>query len=170
MTLARWIVLLVALERLGELALAHRNTERLIREGGRTVGDSHYPFMVLLHGGWLCALWFWSDRGGPPIVALLVLYGVLQLARLWVLASLGRYWTTRIVTLPGAPLVRKGPYRFLRHPNYLIVTAEIATLPLALRAWAIALIFSALNAGLILWRIRVEDRALAERRGADRLY
>jgi methyltransferase len=88
----------------------------------------------------------------------------LQAARLWVLASLGRFWTTRIVILPGAPLVRRGPYRYLRHPNYLVVAAEIAVLPLVFGAWGIALVFSLLNLVLLIQRIRVEDAALAPRR------
>jgi methyltransferase len=89
----------------------------------------------------------------------------LQGMRLWVIASLGPYWTTRIITLPNAALVRRGPYRYLRHPNYAVVIAEIAALPLAFGAWDIAVAFSALNAALIAWRIRVEDRILDPRRG-----
>ena len=88
----------------------------------------------------------------------------LQAARVWVLATLGRYWTTRIITLPDAPLVRRGPYRFVRHPNYLIVAAEIAVLPLVFGAWQIALVFSILNLLLLSHRIRRENAALAGRR------
>ena len=84
--------------------------------------------------------------------------------RLWVILRLGRCWTTRIITLPGAPLVRRGPYQFLRHPNYLIVQAEIAVLPLAFGAWEVALLFSVLNGQLLRRRIRIEDEALAPRR------
>jgi len=94
------------------------------------------------------------------------LFAVLQLARLWVLVSMGRYWTTRVLTLPGAPLVRRGPYRWVRHPNYLIVVGEIAVLPLIFGAWQIALVFSVANAILLAWRIRIEDAALAPRRNA----
>jgi methyltransferase len=97
-------------------------------------------------------------------VPLLLAFAVLQGLRLWVLMSLGRYWTTRVITLPDAPLVRRGPYRFLRHPNYLVVAAEIAVLPLAFGAWAVAAVFSALNAALLAWRISLEDHALAPRR------
>jgi len=92
---------------------------------------------------------------------------VLQGLRVWVLATLGRYWTTRIITLPGAPLVRRGPYRWLRHPNYVVVAGEIAVLPLAFGAWQIAVVFSLANA-LVLWiRIRSEERALATRPRED---
>jgi len=99
-----------------------------------------------------------------PNWCLLGVYGLLQLARIWIVATLGPYWTTRIVTVPGAPLVRRGPYRFLRHPNYAVVCAEIAVLPLAFHAVEIAIVFSILNAALLSWRIRVEERALAQRR------
>ena len=91
-------------------------------------------------------------------------FALLQLGRIWVIASLGRYWTTRIITLPDAPLVRTGPFRYFRHPNYLLVVAEIAVLPLAFGAVAIAAIFSALNLMLIARRIRIEERVLAPRR------
>jgi len=97
---------------------------------------------------------------------LLGLYGLLLGFRLWVMVSLGPYWTTRIITLPQAPLVRRGPYRFMRHPNYAVVAAEIAVLPLVFGAWHIAVVFSLLNLLLLRLRIRVEDAALASRRSA----
>jgi methyltransferase len=84
----------------------------------------------------------------------------------WVIWSLGPYWTTRLITLPGAPLIRRGPYRFCRHPNYLVVVLEIAVLPLAFGAWEIAAVFSVLNAGVLAYRIGIENAMLAERRGA----
>ncbi len=99
----------------------------------------------------------------PVFWPLLAVFALLQAARLWVIASLGRYWTTRIITLPGAPIVRRGPYRWLRHPNYAIVAAEIAVLPLAFGAWPIAVVFSGLNALLLRHRIRLEEQALAPR-------
>jgi len=101
----------------------------------------------------------------PPVWPLLSLFVLLQLGRLWVISSLGRYWTTRIITLPDTPLVRTGPFRYLRHPNYLLVIAEIAMLPLAFGAIAIATVFSALNLVLITRRIRIEESVLAPRRG-----
>lgn len=166
MTTVEWIVLLVALQRLAELAYARRNQARLLAAGGREVGAGHYPLLMLVHAGWLAALWLWVPADAPVHWPLLALFLLLQLARLWVVASLGRYWTTRIVTVPGAPLVRRGPYRFLRHPNYLVVALEIAILPLAFGAWAIAILFSLLNGTLLAWRIRVEEAALAGRPGA----
>jgi methyltransferase len=161
------IVLLVAAQRLAELVHGQRNARRLLAEGAVEAGAGHYPLLVLVHAGWLMALLVVASREPDIDWWLVGLYGLLQIGRFWVLASLGRYWTTRLISLPGAPLVRRGPYRVLRHPNYLIVVAEIAVLPLALGAWRTALAFSVLNAAILAWRIRVEDRALAERRVRD---
>ena len=158
------VVALVAAQRLGELALAMRNTRALLRAGGVEHGKAHYPLFILLHSSWLLALLVLVPGGTPIIWPPLALFILLQLLRLWVIATLGRFWTTRIVSLPGAALVRRGPYRLLRHPNYLIVAGEVALLPLAFRAWAIAIVFSLLNLALLAWRIAVEERALAPRR------
>jgi len=157
------ILALVAAQRLGELWLATRNTRALLARGGREVGAAHYPLFVLLHGGWLASLFVAVPAGAPVDMALLGLFVLLQLCRLWVIATLGRYWTTRIITVPDAPLIRHGPYRLMRHPNYAVVTAEIAVLPLVFGAWGIALLFTVLNAALLLHRIRVEEAALADR-------
>ncbi len=164
MNLALAIVLLVALQRLAELLHGQRNAKRLLAEGAVEAGAGHYPVIVLVHAGWLMALLIVASRAPEIDWWLLGLYGLLQIGRFWVLASLGRYWTTRLINLPGAPLVRHGPYRFLRHPNYLIVVAEIAVLPLVFGAWRTALVFSALNAAVLAWRIRIENRMLTERR------
>jgi methyltransferase len=158
------IVLIVATLRAAELVYAARNSRRLLAEGGREVGGDHYPLFVLLHGGWLAALFFLVPADAPVHPVPLALFGVLLAARAWVILSLGYYWTTRVITVPDAPLVRGGPYRFVRHPNYLVVAGEIAVLPLAFGAWPIALAFSLLNAALLRHRIRVEDGALAARR------
>ncbi len=120
------IVLLVAAQRLAELLYGQRNARRLLAEGAIEAGSGHYPILVLVHAGWLMALLIVASRAPAIDWWLLGLYGLLQLGRLWVLASLGRYWTTRLITLAGAPLVRGGPYRFLRHPNHLVVMAEVA--------------------------------------------
>ena len=166
MSLCHLLVLLVLTQRLGEVAWARRNERRLRAAGGVEVGAGHYPLFFLLHGAWLAALALLVPAEAPVFWPLLALFALLQLGRLWVIATLGRYWTTRIITLPGAPLVRRGPYRWLRHPNYCIVAAEIAVLPLAFGAWQIALVFSVLNALLLRHRIRLEERALAPR-GTD---
>jgi methyltransferase len=118
----------------------------------------------LLHAGWLAAMALLVPAGAVPRWPLFALFAALQLLRLWVLVSLGRFWTTRLLTLPGAPLVQKGPYRWLRHPNYLVVAAEIALLPLAFGAVEIAILFSVANLLLLGRRIRVEERLLAPRR------
>jgi methyltransferase len=163
-SLLRILLLLVALARLAELALARRNTRRLLAAGGYETGRGHYPLIVLLHAAWLLALLFGVPADAAPRWGWLALFLLLQLGRVWVLLSLGRFWTTRIITLPGAPLVRRGPYRFLRHPNYLVVELEIVSLPLAFGAGWIALVFGLANATLLLWRVRAEETALAGRR------
>jgi methyltransferase len=157
---------LVVLQRLAELVLAARNTSRLRAAGAFELDARGYPAFVLLHGGWLASLALLVPATAPPSWPLLAVCAVLQLGRVWILASLGRRWTTRIIVLPGAPLVRSGPYRLVRHPNYLIVAAEIAVLPLAFGAVAIAIVFSLANLLLVARRIAIEERALAPRRQA----
>jgi methyltransferase len=149
----------VTLERLGELALARRNTRRLLARGAVEVGADHYPIIVGLHAAWLAGLWAlsWSR---PVVWPWLAVYAVLQALRAWTLWSLGEHWTTRIIVLPGAPLVRRGPYRFIPHPNYVVVVAEIAVLPLVFDMPTYALVFSALNASILWVRIRLENAAL----------
>ena len=164
MSLVQIVVLLVALERLAELALARRNTRRLLAAGGTEVGAEHYPLFVILHGCWLLALFVLVPDDAPVDWALLGLFVALQAGRAGVIASMGGRWTTRVIVVPNAPLVTRGPYRWLRHPNYLIVAAEIAVLPLAFGAWQIAVAFTALNLPLLAYRIRVEDRALTRQR------
>lgn len=155
---------LVLLERLIELVYAERNTRALLKRGAVEVGRQHYPFFVVLHAAWLIAIVLALPK--PPIIygLPLAMFLLLQIGRIWVLATLGSYWTTRIITLPGAPLVRRGPYRFLRHPNYVVVVGEIATLPLVFGEIWVAGVFSLLNALLLWWRIKQEDAALAPRR------
>ena len=164
MSLVQIAALLVAVQRLLEMAYAEHNARRLLADGGVEFGARHYPLFILLHGAWLAALFFLVPPEAPVSWPLLGLYLLLQVGRYWVLASLGRFWTTRVITLPGTALVRRGPYRWLRHPNYLILAAEVAVLPLAFGAWQIALAFSLANAALLAQRIRVEEAALAERR------
>ena len=156
---------LVAVERLGELAYAARNTAQLLERGAVELGANQYPFIVALHSTWLIAILGFAPAAAGPVWPLLGIYAALQLVRFWVIASLGPYWTTRIITLPDAPLIKRGPYRFLRHPNYAVVIAEIAVLPLAFHELGIALVFSALNLAVLAWRIRVENGALAMRHG-----
>ena len=152
---------LTTAQRLGELVLARRNTARLKARGAYEVGAGHYPLIVALHGAWLAGLWAWVIGRNPPLnLAWAGVYLALQGLRVWVLTSLGDRWTTRIIILPGAPLVRRGPYRFLPHPNYTVVVAEIAVLPLAFGLWPYSLVFTLLNLAVLTIRIRTENAAL----------
>ena len=151
---------LVLLQRGGELLLARANTARLLRRGAVEIDHAGYKWLVLLHAGWLAALAAAVPAATSPRWPLLALFLLLQTGRFWVIASLGRRWTTRLIVLPDAPRVASGPYRWLNHPNYLIVAGEIAILPLAFDALAIAAGFSACNALLLLRRIRLEQAAL----------
>ena len=161
-----WIVLaLVAIQRLVELFYANKNTKALLANGAVEVGARHYPLFIALHAAWLASMAIFIPRYAPPNWWLLGVFALLQGLRVWIVATLGPYWTTRIVNVPNAPLVRTGPYRFLRHPNYAVVCAEIAALPLAFGAVTIAVVFTILNAALLSVRIATENAALAQRRG-----
>lgn len=163
MTLAGLILGLVTLQRLGELVLSKRNTDRLRARGAHEVAPGHYPLIVLLHAAWLVGLWYLAVWRAPdtavswPWVAVFV---ILQALRIWVIATLGSRWTTRIIVLPGAPLVTNGPYRFMAHPNYCIVAGEILVLPLVFDLVWYGIVFSVLNAGVLWIRIRAEQAAL----------
>ena len=159
MSLGALILALVTLERVAELPWAAANTRRLLEAGGREVGSGHYAAIVALHAAWLAALW-WFAPGRPVSLPLLALFGLVELGRLWVLATLERRWTTRIIVVPGETLVARGPYRLVRHPNYVVVALEIALLPLVFGLWQVALVFSVLNAIVLSIRIRAEARAL----------
>ncbi len=155
-----WLIAFLIVQRLAELGLAQWNTMRLRAAGGVEFGAAHYPLLVALHAFWLLGLWiFGHGRSVDPIW--LVAFVILQAGRVWVIASLGRRWTTRVIVMPGAAPVARGPYRWLRHPNYLIVALEIAVVPLALGLPLFALVFSLANAALLAYRIRIENRALA---------
>jgi methyltransferase len=158
--LASVILALVTAQRLGELVLSRYNTSKLLARGAIEVGAGHYPLIVSVHAAWLIALWIWGRGESVNLVALAV-FIALQGLRVWIIATLGARWTTRIIVLPGEPLVASGPYRYLSHPNYAVVAAEIATLPLALHLPVLALIFTGLNAAVLAIRIRVETRALS---------
>jgi len=146
-------------QRLVELWWAKENATRLMASGGVEYGRSHLPLMILFHAAWLAGLGLLAyDRPVQPFF--LALFVVLQIARFWVLATLGRRWTIRIIVVPGERLVAQGPYRLLRHPNYAVVIGEIAVVPLALGLPVYALVFSVLNAGMLAIRIPAENAAL----------
>lgn len=164
-TFATTILALVTVQRLGELVWAQRNMRQLMAKGAREEAPGHYPLIVLLHASWLLGLW-WLAWDAPVNLFWLVVFVVLQLLRLWVLATLGERWTTKIVVLPGTEKITSGPFKFLNHPNYAVVIGEIAVLPLTFGLWLFAVVFSLLNAAVLFIRIRAENEAL-ERAGAE---
>ncbi len=160
MTLAAFILFLVTLQRLSELWIAKRNTQWLLERGGREAAPEHYPYIVAVHAAWLIGLWILAyDR--DVVLHWIGIFVVLQALRVWVLTTLGSRWTTRIIVLPKAPLVDKGPFKWISHPNYCVVVAEILVLPLAFGLIWYALLFSILNAIVLTIRIRAENAALA---------
>lgn len=159
MTAAIVILALVTVQRLVELVIARRHTQALLARGAHEVGAGHYPLIIAVHAAWLLSLWLLAP-GRPIIWPLIGLYVLLQGLRVWVLTTLGERWTTRIIVLPGAPLVSTGPYRWLRHPNYAVVVGEIAMLPLAFGLVWVALVFTLLNGAVLAIRIRAESQAL----------
>lgn len=161
MSFASIILLLVTLQRLGELVLADTNTRNLKGRGAIEVGTAHYPLIVAVHVAWLITLWILGRHQAVNLPALAV-FVLLQGLRVWIIATLGSRWTTRIIVLLGEPLIASGPYRFLAHPNYAVVAAEIAILPLALHLPITALVFTLLNAMVLFIRIRAESRVLSE--------
>ena len=163
MTSAEFILALVTLQRAAELVVSSRNTSQLRARGAFEVAPRHYPFVVAVHAAWLISLWLFG-RDQPLNAVALLLYIALQGLRLWVMWTLGARWTTRIIILPGEPLVAAGPFRFLPHPNYAVVAGEIAILPLVLGLPWLAALFTVLNAAVLFIRIRAENRALAASR------
>jgi methyltransferase len=159
-TLGVLLLAFLTAQRLSELVWSVHNTARLLAAGGVEFGRGHYPLMVALHAAWLIGLWMMAYN--RPVDSLwLTAFVLLQLGRVWVLASLGPRWTTRIVVFPGAPLVAEGPYRLLRHPNYAIVTGELVVVPLAFGLALFAALFFALNGVVLAVRIHAENAALA---------
>ena len=164
------ILSLVTLQRLAELYIANRNTKKLIASGGLEIGSNHYPIMVALHTLWLAGLWYLVIYQNPIVsMPWIIAYLVLEAARGWIIAALGSRWTTRVIVVPGETLVGEGPYKYFRHPNYMIVAAEIFILPLVFHMWWFAIIFGCINLALLAWRIREEERALKPLREENQL-
>jgi methyltransferase len=160
------LLLAVAGERLAELVVSQRHLRWARERGALESGKGHYPPMVVLHVGLLIGCLVEVNELGRPFVAwlgvpMLVVAAAAQALRWWCIRTLGPQWNTRVVVVPGLPLVRTGPYRWLRHPNYVAVVAEGVALPLVHSAWLTAVVFTALNAGLLVVRIRCENRLLA---------
>ena len=159
------LVLLVAFERLAELVVSNRNAAWSLERGGVEYGRGHYPFMVVLHSGFLVAMLVeaWVVRPDVPGAlawSMLALVLLSQGLRWWCIATLGPRWNTRVIVVPGLPRVEAGPYRFLSHPNYVAVVVEGIALPMVHAAWITALVFTVLNAALLTVRIGVENTAL----------
>ena len=156
------IIGFLVFQRLVELGIARRNHRALVARGAIEFGRRHYPALVALHAGWLLALLGTIDPQTPVSIPLLAVFLLLECGRVWVVVTLGSRWTTRVMVVPGAKRIRAGPYRYVNHPNYLIVCGEIAVVPLMFGAWTLAVIASVLNLLALRTRIRVENKALAE--------
>jgi methyltransferase len=159
------LVLLVGLERLAELVVSNRNAAWSLARGGRETGRGHYPVMVVLHSGLLVGMlveaWLLRPSVSPVLAGtMLALVLASQGLRWWCITTLGPHWNTRVIVVPGLPLVRSGPYRFLSHPNYVAVVVEGVALPLVHAAWVTAAVFTVANAALLTVRLRVENQAL----------
>jgi len=164
---AQIAAVLILLQRGAEEAYSARNTKALLAAGGHEVGADYYPVVAITHLAWIAAVFLLIAPTAPIIWPLAIVYLLLQVVRYWVIASLGRYWTHRVITLPEAPVVRVGPYRYLRHPNYAVTIAETCLLPLVFGAVAVAVIFGCIWSAVLYYKILIEDRALAERRGGQ---
>jgi methyltransferase len=149
----------ITLQRASELPVAKANTKRLLEQGAHEVAPGHYPLIVAVHALWLAALWLQAP-GRPVHLPFLALFVLLEAFRVWTLRTLGERWTTRIIIVPGEKLVARGPYRFVNHPNYLVVIGEIAVVPLIFGLGLTAIVFTLLNAIALNIRIRAEGRAL----------
>ncbi|WP_018395372.1 isoprenylcysteine carboxylmethyltransferase family protein [Bacillus sp. 37MA] len=174
MTLFLFVITVVCLQRLVELVVAKRNEKWMRERGAYEVGGGHYPLIVSLHVGFFVSL-------AAEVILLersisewwpvwMSLFLLAQAGRVWSLASLGRFWNTKIIILPGAHVVKRGPYQWIRHPNYTIVAAEILVLPLLFQAYYTAIIFSVLNMMVLSIRIKVEEKALIEATDYNKVF
>ncbi|MDN4495177.1 isoprenylcysteine carboxyl methyltransferase family protein [Ureibacillus aquaedulcis] len=159
-------VSIVILQRIIEVIIARRNEKRMLAAGAYEAGASHYPIMIALHVGFFISLIIevvvFERTISPLFIWLFILFFLVQVLRVWCLASLGPFWNTKIIILPGANVVKKGPYRLFRHPNYLVVCIEILLLPLMFQAYFTAICFTLLNFAMLAVRIPTEERALME--------
>lgn len=162
-TLVTWLLVYIVVQRLGELVHASRNTKRLLSEGGVEHGADHYHYFIFLHSAWIAVIALLVDPQHDIHPVMLALFVGTQVLRVWTLASIGRWWTTRIISAPHFDRVKRGPYKYISHPNYLVVMLEIAIVPLMLGLPWVALLFSVLNAILLRHRIGVENAVLGER-------
>ena len=168
--LGEWIgppqiaALLILAQRGLEELYSARNTKALIAQGAREAGRAFYPVVAVTHLAWIFSLWSMISPYAPVNWLLIGLYIALQIVRYWVIWSLGPYWTHRIITMKDAPLIAHGPYRLMRHPNYMVAILETALLPMAFGAWSIAFVMTAIWAAVLSYKVHLEDTALAQRR------
>lgn len=165
--LPQYFALAVLAQRIVENFHGNYNIRRLLAEGGREVGRGFYRIVPVVHLSWIAAIFFLIPGDTPAIWWLLGLYGLLQIARYYVIFTLGKYWTTRTITLDTAPVVRRGIYRWVRHPNYAVVMAEVIVLPLVFGAWEVALGWGLAHAFMLGYRVWLEETTLAPRRAAE---
>ena len=154
------IIIFIITQRLLELLYSNYNTKNLINKGAKEYHSGHYPLFIILHSSWIISLIIFIPHDQKPINFLIFLFIFLQVLRIWVLISLGKFWTTRIIRLEGAELIKNGPYKWIKHPNYLIVFFEILIVPIAFGSWIIAIVFSVLNSCLLIYRISLENKVL----------
>ena len=154
------ILVLVLIQRIIELIIANKNTKKLLNNGAVEYGSKHYPLFIIMHFSWLLSIAIFTPANASINYYFLSFFAILQIGRVWIIVSLGKFWTTRIIRLHNVPLIKTGPYRWIKHPNYIIVTFEILFLPLVFSQWIIATIFTILNLLLLFWRIRIENVAL----------
>ncbi|MDI2586081.1 isoprenylcysteine carboxyl methyltransferase [Psychrobacillus sp. NEAU-3TGS] len=162
-----WIIIcLVIAQRIIEVLIAKRNEKKMLARGAYEVGASHYPYMIALHVSFFVCLIaevvFLNQRISPLFPLFMLIFLFVQALRIWCLTSLGTFWNTKIMILPGANVVKSGPYLFIRHPNYVVVCIEIALLPLMFQAYFTAICFTLLNLAMLSVRIPLEEKALME--------
>ena len=160
-----FILVFVIIQRFVELRIAKRNEKIMLERGAYEVGATHYPWMIFLHVSFFVSLLievFFFKSLLIPHFSWLMVFVLLQFLRIWCLVSLGVFWNTKILILPGANVVIKGPYAYIRHPNYAVVCLEILVLPFMFGAYVTAIIFSILNVIMLSVRIPLEEKALKE--------
>ncbi len=161
-----FIISLVIMQRVIELMIAKKNESYMLAKGAYEVGGEHYPFMIALHVAFFVSLLievlFFQNTLSTFFPILFIFFLIVQCIRIWCLATLGKFWNTKIIILPGANVVKKGPYKLFRHPNYFVVCTEILILPLMFNAYFTAITFTLLNIAMLAVRIPVEENALME--------
>ena len=174
MTFFYVMFMIVILQRLVELRLAKHNERWLLKHGGYEVGRKHYKYIVMLHVSFFLSLFievlFFEREMLSVWYVVFFLFLLVQLLRIWTMTSLGVYWNTKIIVVPGAKVVQKGPYKWLRHPNYLVVMLEIFLLPLIFQAYVTLFLFTVLNFVMLLYRIGVEEEALCKATNYDAVF